>query len=152
MRGSSHREQAEFVWSQQTLDTQQGIHNYVFSNTCCLYCVGVSLSNGKIILFFSFWFVMVKKRKKKNMSKQKITSPKRSQPQLLITFAVLQSSDACQAWSKRRERGQREGFFFSLLTIWKQLHEKGAWCKTGCRSMWKKYASLYAFLTRLLTF
>lgn len=90
------------------------------------------------------------------MSKQKITSPKWSQPQLLITFAVEQSWDGCQAWSKRREWGQREWFFFySRFLCWQfesNYMRRMLWCETGCRRMWKKMLSSTHFLQGCLHF
>lgn len=145
MRGSWYSERAEFVWSEQTLDTRQ-VSTIMYLVIHAVFTVMVSHESGTINKLIWLISVCAGEERKKQNKKQNIISAAKNNIPKAITASIIDNF-RCRAvirWLSglKQKRGERIFFFFSLmlsvLTIWKQLHERALWWETDWRRMRKK--------------
>lgn len=117
MRGSWYSERAEFVWSEQTLDTRQ-VSTIMYLVIHAVFTVMVSHESGTINKLI--WLISVcagEERKKQNKKQNIILAAKNNIPKA-ITASIIDNF-RCRAvirWLSglKQKRGERIFFFFSL--------------------------------------
>lgn len=160
MRGSWYSERAEFVWSEQTLDTRQ-VSTIMYLVIHAVFTVMVSHESGTINKLIWLISVCAGEERKKQNKKQNIISAAKNNIPKAITASIIDNF-RCRAvirWLSglKQKRGERIFFFFLSHAFCadnlKAITWEGAlvrnWLKENAK---KKDASLYAFLGRMLTF